>query len=152
MSLVSYLRTGFFVLLLAFLCGGISQQVFANHVTSTTGGPTSTTGGASTTDGTATEYGFTVNIKNPLENSGIDSIEGFIEKIIDIIVMIVTPFIVLCLIYAGFQYVTAGGDPGKIKKAHAWLLWTVVGAAVILGAWVIAHAIAGTVKELAAPL
>jgi len=120
---------------------------------SSTGGP-----GSSTDDQPAdpselgSEYGFTVNIKNPLENSGIDSIEAFIEKIIDIIVMIVTPFIVLCLIYAGFQYVTAGGDPGKIKKAHAWLLWTVVGAAVILGAWVIAHAIAGTVKELAAPL
>lgn len=151
MNLISHLRIGIFVLLLAFLCGGISQQVFANH-TGSTSGHTGSTGGTSTADGTTTEYGFTVNIKNPLENSGIDSIEAFIEKIIDIIVMIVTPFIVLCLIYAGFQYVTAGGDPGKIKKAHAWLLWTVVGAAVILGAWVIAHAIAGTVKELAAPL
>ncbi len=151
MNLISLLRVSFFTLIISLIFGGSFQPVFANH-TGSTGGHTGSTGGTSTADGTTTEYGFTVQIKNPLENSGIDSIEAFIEKIIDIVVMIVTPFIVLCLIYAGFQYVTAGGDPGKVKKAHAWLLWTVVGAAVILGAWVIAHAIAGTVKELAAPL
>jgi hypothetical protein len=55
---------------------------------------------------------------------------------------------VLMVMYAGFQYVTAQGNPGKIKDASNALRWAVIGAAILLGAWVIANAIKATIDQL----
>ena len=55
---------------------------------------------------------------------------------------------VLGIVYAGFLKVSARGDEEKLKKSDAVFLWTLVGTAVLLGAWVIAFAIQGTITEL----
>ena len=55
---------------------------------------------------------------------------------------------VLMIMYAGFLFVTAGGEPAKITKAKDALLYAAIGAAILLGAWVISEAIGGTIKEL----
>jgi hypothetical protein len=55
---------------------------------------------------------------------------------------------VLMIMYAGFLYVTAGGNEAKIKTAHQALTWAVIGAAILLGAWVISQAIQGTINQL----
>ncbi len=85
-------------------------------------------------------------IGNPL--GSIDTIQKLIIKILDLVVQIGLPVIVLMIMYAGFKYVIARGDPGKIKEAHQALLWTVIGAAVVLGASVISYAIQSTVTSL----
>lgn len=87
-----------------------------------------------------------VYLPNPI--SGINTLEDFIKKILEIVVTLGIPVLVLVFIYIGFLYVTAQGDPGKLKKAHEALLWAVVGAAIILGAWILAQAIAGTVNSI----
>ncbi len=43
--------------------------------------------------------------------------------------------IILCIIfiiYAGFTYVTSGGDPGKTKKAFQLLIYSLIGLAVAI--------------------
>ena len=82
---------------------------------------------------------------NPI---AVNSIEEFIIKILKIFMTIGIPVITLFIIYTGYLFVTAEGDPGKLKIARSSLLWTVVGALVILGSYVLAQAIAGTVKEI----
>ena len=52
------------------------------------------------------------------------------------------------IMYAGFLYVTARGNSSKIEKAHNALLWAVIGAAILLGAWVISQAISSTIDQL----
>jgi hypothetical protein len=52
------------------------------------------------------------------------------------------------LIYVGFLFVTARGEPGKITAARQALLWTVVGALILLGAEAISAGIQATVKAL----
>jgi len=59
-----------------------------------------------------------------------------------------TAVAVVMIIYAGFLYVTAGGNETQIKKAHDALLWAVIGAAILLGAYIISQAIQGTISQL----
>ncbi len=85
-------------------------------------------------------------ITNPLKD--IRSIPGFIYAVLDLIVMIVTPLIAVFLMYAGFLYVSAAGNEAKIAKAHSVFLWTVIGAAVALGAKIFSFAVQGTIDLL----
>ena len=85
-------------------------------------------------------------ITNPLGN--VQTVQALIVKILNLVVQIGLPIIVLMIVYAGFQYVMARGNETKIKAAHDTILWTVIGAAVVLGASVIAHAIEGTINTL----
>jgi hypothetical protein len=86
-------------------------------------------------------------IKNPL-SSDMDTIPKFIEAIIHIVLIVGIPILVLAVIYAGFLYVKAQGNPSELEVAHRTLLYTVIGGALLLGAFVIANAIGQTVQEI----
>lgn len=88
-----------------------------------------------------------IGIKNPL-SSEIDSIPAFIEAIIEIVLIIGVPIVVLAIIYVGFLFVKAQGKPEEITKAKKALIYTLIGAALLLGAFVIANAIGKTVDEI----
>lgn len=90
---------------------------------------------------------FNIKIENPFK--GGDNLMGFIETVIKEILMPIGGVIaVLVIMYAGFLYVTARGSDTQIKRAHDTLLYGVIGAAILLGAWVIAGAIGGTIDQL----
>lgn len=86
-------------------------------------------------------------IKNPLGDS-LDTIPKFIEAIINIVLVVGIPILALAIIYAGFLYVKAQGNPSELEIAHRTLLYTVIGGALLLGAYVIAQAIGSTVKDI----
>jgi len=90
-----------------------------------------------------------IKLENPLKG-GVDSLFGLLRLIIDKILLPIGGILaVLAFIYSGFLYVTAQGSEDKIKKAHNALLWTAVGTALLLGAWVFAGAICGTIAAIA---
>lgn len=99
-----------------------------------------------TGNGSDTGTKATMTIKNPL--NGIDDIPSFIKKLIEIVLYIGVPIVALAIIYTGFLFVQAQGSPEKITKAKSALLYTLIGAALLLGAFVIAQAIKGTVDQL----
>ena len=86
-------------------------------------------------------------IANPL-GGGIDTIPKFIEAIINIVLIVGIPLLVLAIIYAGFLFVKAQGNSGELEIAKRTLLYTVIGGALLLGAFVIANAIGKTVEEI----
>lgn len=89
-----------------------------------------------------------VEIANPFQQ---DTITGLINTILnDILIPIGSVIAVIMIMWAGFLYVTAGGDTGKIKEAHQTLLWAVIGAALLLGAKVLSDAISATITQLKA--
>lgn len=92
----------------------------------------------------------TVNygIGNPVR---FDTIPQLINAILEIVYKIGLPVVVLYFLYAGWLYVSARGNPAKIKTAHEAFLYTVVGAALILGAFVISRLIIGTINSLGVP-
>lgn len=88
---------------------------------------------------------ITSGIKNPIK---ADNLQDFIQSFIKGVLLIGIPILVLFIIYAGFLYVKAQGNPGELEVAHRTLLYTIIGAALLLGAFVIANAIVGTVSEI----
>lgn len=68
-----------------------------------------------------------------------------LQQILEVIMIFAVPLIVFMIIYAGFMYVTARGNPSQVSKAHNALLYAVVGGVLILGSWVILEVIQGTV-------
>ena len=55
---------------------------------------------------------------------------------------------VFFIVYSGFLFVTARGSEDKLKTAKRALLYSVIGTAILLGAWVIAEVIASTINQL----
>ena len=70
-----------------------------------------------------------VEIKNPL---GYDDFDELIRRIITFTRQIATAVAPIMIIVAGFFFITAAGDPEKIKTAKRLLLWTAIGFGVIL--------------------
>lgn len=58
------------------------------------------------------------------------------------------PIVALAIIYSGFLFVFARGNEEKLKTAKDALLYSVIGAAILLGSWAIAEMIQNTVTTL----
>ncbi|MEJ0053412.1 MAG: hypothetical protein WDN10_01640 [bacterium] len=84
-------------------------------------------------------------LTNPL---GFSTIPDFLNAVLDLVIQIGGIVIVLMLVYVGFKFVTAQGAEEKIKEAREALLWTVVGALILLGAKAISLGIQATVQAL----
>jgi len=85
------------------------------------------------------------SIKNPI---GAETIQQLIVQVTSAMVLVMSPVIVLMLIYSGFLFVQGANDEKTLTKAKQTLLWTVIGAAIILGAKGIALAIQSTIVQL----
>lgn len=110
------------------------------------GGSSNSSGGGSSNSSSGGSSNSGGRIKNPI---GSGSLEEFLKRLLDIFVTLGAMVVVFFIIYAGLQYVLARGDTKKISAAHETLWWTIVGAAILLGAQIIATVIQNTVKELA---
>ena len=84
-------------------------------------------------------------LKNPLQ---FNTISGFLDAMLGALVIIATPIVVLMLVYSGFLFVSAQGNPEKLATAQKAIMWTIIGAVVVLGASVLASAIEGTVDNI----
>jgi len=91
--------------------------------------------------------GSSAELTNPLDST-ISTIPDFFRVLVEIILVFAIPFIVFFIIYAGFLYVTAQGNPEKIQKAHAALLYALIGGMLILGANVLLTIITNTVTQI----
>lgn len=72
-----------------------------------------------------------MNLDNPI--GGVASIDGLLLAILQMVMIIATPIIVFFIIYAGFLYVTARGNPEQIKQASKALTYGVIGGVIIAG-------------------
>ena len=84
---------------------------------------------------------------NPLK-SGANTLPKLLALILSVLVQVGIALVTIAIIYAGFTYVSARGNAGQIEKAHKTILGVLIGSAIILGAYVIAEVIQGTVDEL----
>lgn len=85
-------------------------------------------------------------LNNP--TSAYGTLEDFIFVLITVIQWVALPTLAVCLVYAGFQLVSAGGDEKKVSSGKLWLYSSLIGAAIVLSARVIAEAIFGTAELL----
>lgn len=84
-------------------------------------------------------------IVNPINAT---TLEDLIKIILEGVIKIGIPIIALAIIYCGFLFVSARGNSEAIKKAKDALIYTLIGAAILLGSWAIAQLISNTVLKL----
>ncbi|MBP9856179.1 MAG: hypothetical protein KBC48_02675 [Candidatus Pacebacteria bacterium] len=114
----------------------VFPEVLNNFNGVTGGAPGGVSGGAPGPSG---------QIVNPIKYNDLMS---FINALIEIVIQIGTPILVLAVIYVGFLFVQASGKPEKLNEAKSALVYTLIGAAIVLGAFIISAAIKGTVDQL----
>lgn len=85
----------------------------------------------------------TFTLSNPLK---VDSIGGLVQNFVEIFSYIAILFAVLALIYVGLRFILARGDPTKMNELKEWLLWIVVGVAVVIGARIIIQVVINTLS------
>ncbi len=90
--------------------------------------------------------GSNVTLVNPLRGGG--DLMTFLQNILDFVIEIGTVVVVLMLVYVGYLFVAAQGNETKITEARNALLWTVVGALILLGSKAIAIGIEATAQAL----
>lgn len=71
----------------------------------------------------------TVALEGPIT---ADNVAEILEKIIDALLIIVTPIAIIMTIWAGFLFMTAGGSEEKVKTARHTLLYVVIGVAILI--------------------
>ncbi|MDB5245363.1 MAG: protein of unknown function with transrane region [Parcubacteria group bacterium] len=143
-------------LIIAISLLGIATPVFADPVPSgatpaTPSGATPATPSGATpltpSGATPADNSDGKGLVNPLKN--ISSLDGLLSAVLNAIVTVLAPiFLTLAFIYVGFLFVMARGNAEKISSARSALVWTVIGALILLGANAIGLVIKSTVSGL----
>ncbi|MHB8709984.1 MAG: pilin [Minisyncoccota bacterium] len=94
-----------------------------------------------------------VTLINPLKGVNCsggngDCLSAFLLNILQFVIYIGGIVVVLMLVFVGFKFVEAQGNSTKLEEARKMLLWTVIGALVLLGSQAIAMGIQATVTAL----
>lgn len=88
-------------------------------------------------------------LRNPLEARGITDMTGLLRVVLSAFMAIMFPITVLFIVYTGFLFLTAQGNPAKILEARRYLIYTIIGAILILGSYALSTAIRATVNNIA---
>jgi len=89
----------------------------------------------------------TKQLCNPLK---ADTFAKLVKSLANILVEIAIPFVVIFLIWSGFLFVSARGNEQQLTKAKQTFYWTILGAAVVVGAYALASAVVHFAQSLSA--
>jgi len=92
---------------------------------------------------------LSVQLNNPL--TGIHSVPDLVIALLKIAISLGTWVAVFFIIYSGFLFIKARGNEKELETAKKTFLWTIIGTAILLGAYVIANAVSGTINQLGVP-
>ena len=85
------------------------------------------------------------NAFNPIGHS---SLFCFLRDVLAVVLRIGIVVAAIFIVYSGYLFVSAGGDTTKLKDARVAFFGAVIGTAVLLGSWVLAAALVGTINVL----
>jgi len=95
-----------------------------------------------------TDGGTGMGIENPIKSQNLLEL---LDAIINIIIMIGIPVIVIMIVWAGWMFIQAQGNPTKLQTARAGLMWVFIGTMVVLGAKVIVEIVQNTMFSIKGP-
>lgn len=98
------------------------------------------------------EADITKNMENLSTSMGQDPnaavpLEESIGRVIKLALGFVGVVIVVIMIYAGFLWMTAGGNEDQVKKAKAWMINAVIGLVIVLTAYAISTFAVNTIID-----
>ena len=96
--------------------------------------------------GTPNTTSVNVTISNPFSGGGNDLMDLLRTILNKIILPIAAVAVTMWIIWAGFQFVLAQGNEKKVTDAKSNLLWSLIGAGILLGAVGISEAVQRTIE------
>jgi hypothetical protein len=93
-------------------------------------------------------------ICNPLSNfttsdgDPVSTITDVLDYALQVMIMIALPITGALIVYTGYTFASAKGDPAKIKKARDTLTYIVIGLAILLASKGIQMALQATIESL----
>ncbi|MBI2314683.1 hypothetical protein HYU93_01320 [Candidatus Daviesbacteria bacterium] len=75
--------------------------------------------------------------------AGLNEFEEMVGNIISVFAGLGFIALLVMLVWAGFKYLTSGGEPKAIQSAHAVTTWALLGILFMAIAWLILQLIAG---------
>lgn len=84
-------------------------------------------------------------LRNPLKDT---TLVGLVDTILSAVIQVGIVVVTFFIVYAGYKYVTAQGNTGKLEKAHEGIKYTLIGSAIVLGAYVIRQIVTDTITSL----
>ena len=118
--------------------------VYAQNNPSPTGGnnanPSPTGGNNAPTTNTPAPS----KLQNPLK---VNSIGAVIILAVDIMIYVGISFAILAIIFVGFKFVMAQGNPTEISKAKEWFLYIIIGLAILISSKVIVEVVQNTLVK-----
>lgn len=80
------------------------------------------------------------------KEGGVQStVQGVVDKVINIFSWVVGIVSVIMIIYGGFRYITSGGDSAGVTSAKNTILFAIVGLVIVALAQIIVKFVIGTV-------
>lgn len=138
--------------LVAFCAFGLGMQAHAQLLTgpSSTGANSTSIGGSNSSGANTSIGGSNSNTSNtglqsPLKDTDLASL---LNDLLNFVITIGGIAVVLMLVYVGFKFVAAQGNASALEEARTMLMWTVIGALILLGAKAIEAGIQATVQTL----
>ena len=84
----------------------------------------------------ATPAGTTVN-----DAAGLKEIEDVFKNVVNVVVGLAFIASLIMLIWAGFKYLTSGGEPKAVQAAHHTFSWALLGILFLAIAWLVLNLI-----------
>ena len=73
-----------------------------------------------------------LSIANPFGIGALDTFQNLFDAVITFLYYIGGPIVVTMILYAGFKFLFAKGDPGKVTEAKNILWYAIIGLVIIL--------------------
>ena len=70
--------------------------------------------------------------------AGSASLVGFISNAVKLLIIVASLYVLLNLIFAGYQFISAGGDAKKIEEAWNKIWQSLLGLFIVAGSFVLA--------------
>ncbi|MDB5195092.1 MAG: protein of unknown function with transrane region [Parcubacteria group bacterium] len=103
------------------------------------------TGPSAGTVKTGPSAGTGGTLQNPLK---FNSLPALMDAILQAVVQLGAILLVFMLVWCGFLFVVAQGNPEKLSAARSALIWTLIGGLILLGAEAISKVVEATVTTL----
>ncbi len=68
---------------------------------------------------------------------GVTQIQSFIQSVIDVMITLAGAVAVGFFVWGGFGYITSSGNPEKLDQSKKTILYSAIGLAIVLGAFVL---------------
>lgn len=72
-----------------------------------------------------------------MDPAGLPQLQELFQRIIGLVVPLAFVVLLIMLLYAGFKFLTSGGEPKALQSAGGTVTWAILGIVFLVLAWLV---------------